>query len=118
MNGTERRLADRFSLKIPLQVRILKSAIQEHEAESLNVSIRGIYFRTDLPLREGTPVHLIFEMPQDVTRKPASQWRCTGHVVHVQPSSVPHDGIYVGVAFDCYEVLPLAQPAASREGRE
>src|SRR5947199_9144959 len=70
MNGAERRLADRFSLKIPLRVRILKSAIQDHEAESLNVSMRGIYFRTDLPLREGTPVHLIFEMPPDVTRKP------------------------------------------------
>jgi len=107
MTRTERRLAERFGLKIPLRVRIAKSAAPEHTAESLNVSKRGISFATDLPLCKGTPVHLAFEMPEEVTHKPSSEWRCTGHVVHVQPNSSPQGATCVGVRFDCYEVRPL-----------
>jgi PilZ domain len=105
MTRAERRLAERFDLNIPLRVRIAKSAALEHTTESLNISKRGIYFATDLPLSKGTPVHLAFEMPEQVTHKPASEWRCTGHVVHVQPNSSPKGATCVGVGFDCYEVL-------------
>jgi hypothetical protein len=115
MTGTERRLAERFGLKIPLRVRIAKSAAPEHMAESLNVSARGICFATDLPLGKGTPVHLAFEMPEEVTQKPACEWRCTGHVVHVQPNSSPQGATSVGVMFDCYEVL---RPVRLREFHE
>jgi hypothetical protein len=105
MTRTERRLAKRFGLRIPLRVRIAKSAAPEHTAESLNISTRGICFATDLPLCKGTPVHLAFVMPEEVTNKPASEWRCTGHVVYVQPKSSQKSAICVGVGFDCYEVL-------------
>jgi hypothetical protein len=114
MTRTERRLAKRFGLKIPLRVRIAKSAAPEHTAESLNISTRGIYFATDLPLCKGTPVHLAFEMPEEVTDKPASEWRCTGHVVHVQPNSSPQGATCVGVRFDCYEVRPIGTSKISR----
>jgi hypothetical protein len=50
-------------------------------------------------------VHLVFEMPEEVTHKPTSEWRCTGHVVHVQPNSSPQGATCVGVRFDCYEVF-------------
>lgn len=117
MNAIERRLAERFSLKIPLRVRILKSASQEQRAESRNLSTRGIYFATNLPLREGTPVHVTFEMPEEVAHKMASEWRCTGHVVHVQPSSSLHEEICVGVAFDCYEILPAPGTSMGKQSR-
>lgn len=109
INGTERRLANRFARKIALRVRILKSDMPERCAESRNLSTRGIYFATNLPLREGTPVQVIFEMPEEVAHRPVSEWRCTGHVVHVQPGCTSQEEICAGVAFDCYEVLPLPQ---------
>jgi PilZ domain-containing protein len=109
MTRTERRLAERFGLKIPLRLRIAKYAALEHTVESLNVSTRGISFATDLPLCKGTPVHLAFEMPEEITHKPASEWRCTGHVVYVQPKSSPQGATCVGVGFDCYEVLQLVR---------
>jgi hypothetical protein len=112
MTRTERRLAERFGLKIPLRVRIAKSAALEHTVESVNVSTRGISIATDLPLCKGTPVHLAFEMPEEVTHKQASEWRCTGHVVHVQPNGTTQ-GASVGVAFDCYEVLQLVRSEPS-----
>jgi hypothetical protein len=114
MTQTERRLAERFALKIPLRVRIAKSAALEHTVESLNVSTRGISFVTDLPLCKGTPVHLAFEMPEEVTHKPASEWRCTGHVVHVEPNGSPQGPTCVGVRFDCYEVLLSVQPSVNQ----
>src|SRR5258707_12366806 len=111
MSGTERRLAERFALKILLRVRIAKATALDHTAESLNISTRGIYFATDLPLSKGTPVHLAFEMPEAVTHKPASEWRCTGHVVHVEPNSSPQSPPCAGVRFDCYEVLLPVRPS-------
>ena len=113
MTRTERRLAERFGLKIPLRVRIAKSAAPEHTAESLDVSTRGISFATDLLLCKGTPVHIAFEMPEEITHKPTSEWRCTGHVVHVQPNCSPQGTICVGVGFDCYEVLQLVPPSVT-----
>ncbi len=113
MTRTERQLAERLGLKIPLRVRIPKSAALEHTAESLNVSTRGIYFATDLTLCKGTPVYLVFEMPEEVTHKPASEWRCTGHVVHVQANSSPQDATCVGVRFDCYEVFLPVRPSVN-----
>ena len=115
MNGTERRLAERFSLKIPLLVRMLKSALPGCRAESLNISTRGICFATNLPLREGTPVHVLFEMPEEVAHKPASEWRCAGHVVHLQEGCFREGEICVGVAFDGYEVLPVTPTSVSKQ---
>ncbi len=114
MTRTERRLAERFDLKIPLRLRIAKSGSLEHTVESLNVSTRGILFAADLSLCKGTPVHLAFEMPEVITHKPTSEWRCTGHVVHVQPNGSPHGATRVGVRFDCYEVLQLVRSSVSQ----
>jgi Tfp pilus assembly protein PilZ len=115
MSRTERRLAERFGLRIPLRIRIAKSAAPEHAAESLNISTRGMCLATDLPLSKGTPVHLAFEMPEEVTRRPVAEWRCTGHVVYVQPTNSPQGANCVGVGFDCYEIL---LPVRQREFQE
>jgi hypothetical protein len=114
MTRTEQRLATRFNFKLPLRVRIPKSAVPEQWAESLNISARGICFATELSLQKGMAVDLVFEMPEEVSKKPPSEWHCTGHVVHVQPSSSPQGGICVGVAFDCYEVLPIRQASLKK----
>lgn len=114
--GTERRFAKRFDVRIPLRVSVPKSAARERAVESLNISTHGICFVTDLPLRQGTPVQLVFEMPEEISHKPTSQWRCIGHVVHVQPNSSPQEPISVGVRFDCYEILPIAQSSLRQSG--
>ena len=113
MPQAERRFAERIDLKISLWVRVPKSAVPERLAESLNISRRGICFATDLPLREGTPVQLVFEMPEEVTGKPRAEWRCTGHVVHLRPKNSPIGPVCVGVRFDCYESVSPTQPSGN-----
>jgi hypothetical protein len=100
----DRRLAGRYDVKKPLRVRLWKSALPEHSAESMNVSQRGIYFATDWPLREGETVEVFFNMPGEIIGEPASEWRCTGHVVRVEGIEDTGGKYGVGVQFDCYEV--------------
>ena len=101
----ERRRTERLNLTIPLSVSVLSSTAPGHETESVNVSAGGICFLTNLPVSRGTGVQLLFKMPEEITRTPASDWVCMGHVVHVRPLSAPDGWLAVGVQFDCYEVV-------------
>ena len=114
MQPIERRRTERFNLGIRLIVSVLNSTAPEKRTDSLNVSAGGMYFATNLPLRRGTGVQLLFKMPEAITHMPASDWICTGHVVHVKPVSAPNGWLRVGVQFDCYEVVPTAESLASR----
>jgi len=101
---TDRRLAERHSLKRPLRVHIWKSRIPEYAAESINISQRGIYFKANSPLSEGEAIEVFFDMPEEIIGEPSSEWRCTGHVVRVEPIEATGGKRGVGVQFDCYEV--------------
>jgi len=114
MQPIERRRTERFNLGIRLNVSVLNSSAPEQRTESLNLSAGGMYFATNLPLRRGTGVQLLFKMPEEITHMPARDWVCTGHVVHVKPASAPNGWLGVGVQFDCYEVVPTAESLASR----
>jgi hypothetical protein len=100
----DRRLAGRYSVKTPLRVRLWKSEVPEHTAESVNVSQRGIYFATDSLLHEGETVEVFFNMPEEIVGEPLSEWRCTGHVVRVEAIGSTDGKMGVGVQFDCYEI--------------
>ena len=110
----ERRRTERLDLKIQLRVSVLKSTVPEQRIESLNVSAGGVYFPTNLPLLKGTPVRLLFRLPEQITRKPPTDWVCMGHVVHAEPVGFGNGLLGVGVQFDCYEVAPTAESLASQ----
>lgn len=104
VSSPDRRLFRRHNLRIPLRVRIWKSTAPEQTTESLNLSPHGIYFVTDRPLREGETVEILLKMPEEITDEPATEWRCTGHVVRVDRVHPSDDKLGVGVKFDCCEV--------------
>jgi hypothetical protein len=104
ISSMDRRLARRLRFKTPLRVRIWKSADPEQRAESVNISQSGVYFASDLPIREGETVEILLRMPEEITDEPSTEWRCTGHVVRVERAGVANGKIGVGVQFDCYEV--------------
>lgn len=102
---SERRISRRLQLKTALRVRIWKSGSTEHRVESENLSERGTFFATDAPLVIGSAVEILVTMPQEITGKPTTEWRCTGHVVRLEPLVTPQGKQGVGVQFDCYEIL-------------
>lgn len=105
----DRRSSHRLQVKTALRVRIWRSGSGEQRAESENLSERGTFFATDAPLAIGSPVEILLKMPQEITGKPATEWKCTGHVVRLEPSDSPRGKLGVGVQFDCYEIM-RAQP--------
>ncbi|MFI5057508.1 MAG: PilZ domain-containing protein [Candidatus Acidiferrales bacterium] len=100
----DRRLATRHNLRTPLRFRIRKSSIPEQRAETENLSERGVFFATKSPISVGTAVELLLKMPEEITGKRTSEWRCTGHVVRVEPQVSPEEQLGVGVEFDFYEI--------------
>ncbi len=104
MKRSDRRLAYRFNLSIPLHIRGWKSSAPEQTVDSNNVSESGVYFETDKPPNEGTVIQLRLEMPEEVTGEASSDWLCAGKVVRIQRSISPGALVGVGVRFDYYEV--------------
>jgi hypothetical protein len=102
---SDRRISRRLQFKTPLRMRIWKSGSTEHRVESENLSERGTFFATDAPLAIGSAVEILVRMPEEITGKPATEWRCTGHVVRLEPIETPRGKQGVGVQFDCYEIL-------------
>jgi hypothetical protein len=105
--AAERRNAPRHPLRTALRVRTRQSGRAEHRAESQNLSERGVFFATEEPLVVGSPVEILLKMPEVVSGRPTTEWRCTGHVVRLEPGATPRDKSHVGVQFDCYEILRL-----------
>lgn len=106
----DRRLAKRHAMRTPLRVRLNKSELGELKVESENVSRRGVYFKTDLQLKEGTTLDLLLEMPEAITGVRAAQWICFGHVARVDREETLKERRGVGVEFDFYVVSHTTTP--------
>jgi hypothetical protein len=113
--GRDRRSCVRHNVKTALRIRTWKKGEGEHRAESINVSFRGIYFATKKALGEGEIVEVFLKMPEEVTGEPSTEWRCTGHVVRVEPPALPDGKSQVGVQFYCYDVSRPEQPPLTLE---
>jgi hypothetical protein len=108
--AADRRLSLRHKVKTALRVRTWKSATPEHRAESIDVSLRGIYFATKSALSEGEIVEILLKMPEEVSGEQTTEWRCTGHVVRVEALDPREGKLGVGVQFYCYDVSRPEQP--------
>lgn len=75
------------------------------------MSLRGIYFNTKTPLCEGEIVEVLLKMPEEVSGEQTTEWRCTGHVVRVEPFDPAKGKLGIGVQFYCNEA---ARPEQAR----
>lgn len=108
--GRDRRSCIRHDVSTALRIRAWNKDVPEHRAQSINVSFRGIYFVTKTALCQGEIVEVFLKMPEEVTGEPATEWRCTGHVVRVEPPVLPAGKLGIGVQFYCYDVSRPEQP--------
>ena len=114
MQENDRRFRQRFDLKVQVKIRNLDSPdLTEQQVESSNISGRGVYFSTDLPLDIGARVEMFLTMPVQVVGKDPRLWRCTGRVVRKQPCSPSQPKAGNGVEIQYYEVLDKAQVAVT-----
>jgi len=110
VHPSEKRVSRRYPLKTTTRLRVRKSGQTEWSVESENLSETGTFFSTDAPLVIGSAVEILLVMPQEISGKPTTEWRCAVHVVRFQPGDTAGGELGVGVEFDYYEILRSKAP--------
>jgi hypothetical protein len=110
MSSGERRIDMRVNVRVPLRFRILNHPDSiEQIAESENISQRGMYFTTAVPLKVGMPLEVSLRMPQELASKFSSDVKCMARVVHVHANSVLGGSAGVGLHIERYEAKASAK---------
>jgi hypothetical protein len=110
MSSSDRRTDPRVNIHVPLRFRVLEPpGAAEQTGESENISQRGMFLSTDVPLKIGTPVEVSLHMPREIAAKLTTDVTCVARVVHVRPGSSPEGRMGVGLRIERYE---------AKQGRE
>lgn len=106
MHQKNRRQTQRHQMALPLVVRLEDQPSSPGcETVSSNVSHRGVYFATDLPVKIGTRMEILVKMPEAIVGRPVREWRCHARVVRIDATGETQNPAGVGVEFIYYEVL-------------
>lgn len=110
----ERRPMQRFALNLPVSVRSTANGAAS-SGFTQDLSARGVFFYTDLPLAKDEPLELTFVMPSEITLAETMRVRCRGKVVRV---AAPERGATYGVAvrLEGYDFLSENEPLVSSTG--
>jgi hypothetical protein len=125
----ERRAGQRFPYLLPVSFRDLADG-REGMGFTQDVSSRGVFFFTDVPLHADGVIELTLNMPSEITLGESMRVRCRAKVLRVvgHEASAAHNfsvparaetkiaetKVGVAVRLECYEYLPeSAEPAAS-----
>jgi hypothetical protein len=117
----ERRVGQRFPYLLPVFIRESSSSLQGM-GFTQDLSSRGVFFFTDLPLTSGMEIEVTLRMPSEITLGEGMPVRCRGRVLRVTSpvagqTAGPGAETKIGVAvrLDGYEYLPSdSLPSFSR----
>src|ERR1700730_6661038 len=123
----ERRVGQRFPFLLPVSFRDVASGMPG-VGFTQDLSSRGVFFFTEIPVREGSEIELTLVMPSEITLGDSMRVRCRGHILRVVrrsdqglaqssvPSTstpetqIPESKIAVAVRLEGYESLDPAEP--------
>jgi hypothetical protein len=80
--GVERRIGQRFAFNLPVSLRDLATAA-EGLGFTQDLSSRGAFLFTDMPLHEGAEIELTLKMPREITLGESMRVRCRGRVLRI-----------------------------------
>src|SRR5580704_6456023 len=85
--GVERRIGQRFAFNLPVSLRDMATTA-EGLGFTQDLSSRGAFLFTDMPLHEGAEIELTLKMPSEITLGESMRVRCRGRVLRVvRPST-------------------------------
>ena len=111
----ERRSTQRFDFHLPVSVR-LSGSEREGCGFTQNLSARGAFFHTDLPLSQADAIELTLVMPSEITLAENMRVRCRGKVLRVLSSAVGNRSV-VAVHLEGYEFLPETEGGSAAFAR-
>jgi len=115
----ERRVGQRFPYLLPVSIGQPSTSLTG-VGITQDLSSRGVFFLTEVPLAEGSEVELTLQMPSEITLGESMPVRCRGRVLRiVRPAisanapSTPQTGTKIGVAVRIENYEYLATSSAS-----
>ena len=78
-------------------------ALVPHVGETLDLSERGVAFKSSQPVSLGQPIELFFTLPTELTGRLPEDVRCTARVVHVDHLRDLQGNIRVGASIERFE---------------
>ena len=82
---SEHRIAPRFKLHAPISFhRVETPSEDDYKANTINISIHGIYFATEIILQVGESVEILLGMPARVMGARMGLGRFLGRVTHIE----------------------------------
>ena len=131
MSANERRISPRKSCSIPIRFRVLPNALHRMtaaeaagsakvalrvqpttgilEGETVNLSERGVYFRSREDVQIGTPLEMYLTIPRELTGRRTEEVRCSARVVHVEPETDRMGRRGVGACVERFEPIASAR---------
>jgi PilZ domain len=136
MSNNERRIVPRKSYSLPVRFNILPEefaavSVRETHAvagnsrksletmpipqvgESVNLSERGILFKTRHSVSIGDRVEMFFSLPTELTGRAMEDVKCSARVVHVDHQADASGQIGVGASIECFERTSVARSWAN-----
>ncbi len=99
----DKRATRRFALRLPVSVRYGQDG-QEHDAQTRDVSARGICFYVESAIQAGSAIDFTLTLPPEITLTESIRVRCKGRVVRVE-SGGSNSKMAVAAVIDEYEFL-------------
>jgi hypothetical protein len=111
VTAAERRMNQRFKIRLPMTVRWTSgSAVGEAKTESTNVSSRGVFFVLPKGVKPGSPVEILLTLPHEITLAGPVRVRCLGRVARSTDDQTGRVGIVAEI--ERYEFLRSDEYAA------
>jgi hypothetical protein len=105
---TERRLARRYDLALPVVVHVAVNIEAPHNGQTRDISTRGVYFKLQKELAPGTELDFTLTLPAEITQGTEVFVRAHGRVVRVdrdaEPESTPSN-VGVAAVIERYDII-------------
>jgi PilZ domain len=104
---TERRMARRYDLSLPVNVRIpINREPGSHSGQTRDISTRGVYFTTQKELSLGTEVDFTLTLPAEITRGDEVFVRAHGRIVRTdRRHDEGVDTIGIAAVIERYDII-------------
>jgi hypothetical protein len=109
-DGSERRVARRFTMSLPLRVLPREARTSELRTQTRDVSYQGLYFLAEAQFEVGTEIEFVLTLPKQIAQNTEVDIRCRGQIVRVENNADGHVG--VAAKIERYEFIPVAASAA------
>lgn len=104
---TERRMARRYDLSLPVSVRLpINRELGLHSGQTRDISTRGVYFIVQRDLAPGTELDFTLTLPGEITRGIEVLVRAHGRVIRVDKRrDEDHETIGVAALIERYDII-------------